>query len=172
VTQTSSALAQRAVYLVRHAEKAGDALSATGRAQAARLAGLLKDSGVTFIYTTQFERTRQTAAPLKSLLEAKGSAVETLSLDLPASVLDHSDDPDLLASYGRSVVKTIREKSPGEIVLIVSHDATIPAILQALGHEPKVTIQPTEFDRLFQIVPRAAGDARAPGFFELAHYAQ
>jgi broad specificity phosphatase PhoE len=170
--QAPPALAQRAVYLVRHAEKDGDALTATGRAQAEKLVCLLKDAGITTIYTTQFERTRQTAAPLKAILEAQGSRVRALSLDLPASLVDHPDDADLITSYGRSVVTTLRDQSPDEIVLIVNHDATVPAIIRSLGHQPKLTIQATEFDRLFQVIPRSAGDTRPPGFFELVHYAQ
>ncbi|WP_165070555.1 phosphoglycerate mutase family protein [Paludisphaera rhizosphaerae] len=165
----ASAVALRAVYLVRHAEKDGDALSATGRKQADKLADLLKNSGVTSIYTSQFERTRQTAAPVKAALEAAGSHVQILSLDLPTTLLEHPEDASLLASYGRSAVQTLQEKSPDEIVLIVGHDVTIPAILLALGYASPVRIDPTEFDRLFQLIPRAAGSS--PGFWELTHYA-
>jgi broad specificity phosphatase PhoE len=159
-------------YLVRHAEKDGDTLTAKGRAQAEKLASLLKNAGITTIYMTQFERTRLTAAPLTALLEAQGLRIRAFSLDLPASLVDHPDDTDLITSYGRSVVITLRDQSPDEVVLIINHDATLPAILRALRHQPKLTIQAKEFDRLFQIIPRSAGDTRPPGFFELVHYAQ
>src|SRR5215813_7591388 len=63
-------LAQKAVFVVRHAEKASDAnepsvpLSEAGTARAARLAALLKDAGVSAIYSTDAIRTRKTAEPL------------------------------------------------------------------------------------------------------------
>jgi broad specificity phosphatase PhoE len=170
-SQPTMARAQRAVYLVRHADKEGDALNTAGREKAGKLACLLRDAGITAIYTTQFKRTQQTAEPLKSKLEASGAHVTTSSLDLPDGLISHPDDPALVASYARSVVETLRAKNPGDIVLIVSHDTTVPAILEALGCRRKVVIQPTEFDRLFQVVP-AAGDTRPPGLFELVHYAQ
>ena len=90
VLWTSPAAAQRAVYLVRHAHKSGNALTPTGVAQAEKLALLLKDSGVTVIYTTQLERTRQTAAPLKALIESKGGHVDVSALKLPEDLLGAS----------------------------------------------------------------------------------
>jgi broad specificity phosphatase PhoE len=166
------ARAQRAVYLVRHAEKDGDALTPTGEAQAAKLAELLKDAGITAIYTTQFERTKRTAGPLATRLRSRGIAIESSSLDLPADLVAHPEDPDRLASYGRSVVAAVRQQGPDAIVLIVGHDTTIPAIIRALGIESPPTIAPAEFDRLFQVIPRPTGDQGPLGFLELQHYAQ
>src|SRR5262245_3459043 len=76
-TGAGVAEAQQAVILVRHAELAGAAmappqdvpLSDAGQARAARLASLLKDAGITAIYTTEFLRTQQTAAPLAQALQ-------------------------------------------------------------------------------------------------------
>ena len=71
------AAAQKLVYVVRHAERAdGGAppagmttpadpeLSAAGAARAQKLAAMLADAGVTAIITTEFKRTKNTAAPL------------------------------------------------------------------------------------------------------------
>src|SRR5687768_534547 len=61
------------VVVVRHAEKSTDdpqdpSLSATGQERARLLTSVLKNAGVTSIYTTQYKRTRQTAEPLAQQL--------------------------------------------------------------------------------------------------------
>src|SRR5438874_11953206 len=63
----STASAQPVVVIVRHAEKAASDgkdpdLSPAGRARAEALARILKDSGITAIFTTEFKRTQETAA--------------------------------------------------------------------------------------------------------------
>src|SRR5207244_7946375 len=64
----SIASAQPIVVIVRHAEKAANGgsdpdLSSAGRARADELARILKDSGITAIFTSEFKRTQETAAP-------------------------------------------------------------------------------------------------------------
>src|SRR5262245_40991649 len=65
-------LATKAVILVRHTERldtsTDSAISAKGEEHAARLAKQLKDSGITAIYTTQFQRTIKTAEPIAKAL--------------------------------------------------------------------------------------------------------
>src|SRR5438094_7288802 len=60
--------AQPIVVIVRHAEKAANGgndpdLSSAGRGRAEALARILKDSGITAIFTTELKRTQETAAP-------------------------------------------------------------------------------------------------------------
>src|SRR5438046_9777690 len=60
--------AQPVVVIVRHAEKAANGgndpdLSSAGHARAEALARILKDSGITAIFTSEFKRTQETAAP-------------------------------------------------------------------------------------------------------------
>src|SRR5213596_2861233 len=60
--------AQPVVVVVRHAEKAANGgndpdLSSAGRARADALARILKDSSITAIFTSEFKRTQETAAP-------------------------------------------------------------------------------------------------------------
>ena len=61
----SPVLAQKAVIVVRHAERADESqdslLSAPGTARAEALARHLEQAGVTSIYVTQYQRTRLTA---------------------------------------------------------------------------------------------------------------
>ena len=73
----ASATAQPPViFLVRHAERAAisghvpsdTGLSAAGRKRAEALARELKDAQITAIYTTEYKRTRETAAPLAQSL--------------------------------------------------------------------------------------------------------
>jgi hypothetical protein len=63
------------VFLVRHAEKQTDgedpALTAAGRQRALELARLLGESGISEVYSTDFARTRDTAAPLARIWECK-----------------------------------------------------------------------------------------------------
>ena len=77
LTAAPYAAAQQAVIVVRHAEKADQtpdsALSAKGQARARALADLLRGAGVTHVITSEFLRTRQTAAPLATALGWPGT---------------------------------------------------------------------------------------------------
>src|SRR3954470_16086169 len=62
----SAAQAQKAVILVRHADRdpnAPDSLTDEGRARAKALARVLRDAGVTAIVTSDTNRARETAEP-------------------------------------------------------------------------------------------------------------
>jgi len=126
-------LAQRAIVVVRHADKIDDTddavLSPTGQAQAERLANVLKDLGISTIYTTQFKRTIQTATPLADLLGIKLLAYEQTDVD--------------------GVVKEIREKHPKEVVMVVGHRSTVPRILKQFGASEVVALETSEYDSLF-----------------------
>ena len=131
------------VYLVRHVERAEDGtndppISAEGRARADALAGMLADAGITHVHSTDYERTRQTAAPLA---DALGLPVETYDpRDLPA-----------LAAHLRG--------TPGRH-LVVGHSNTTPDAVAALGGEPATAIGEMEYDRLYVVVIPADAAAR------------
>jgi broad specificity phosphatase PhoE len=130
--------AQEAIFIVRHAERADASadsdLSPEGEARAARLAALLKDAGITRIYTTDLKRTIRTAAPLAASLHVRPTALKS------------TDQKGLLTK--------VRAASPKDRVLIVGHSNTVPAVLLALGVKPAVTIADAEFDNLFVVIPR------------------
>ncbi|MEZ5319012.1 MAG: phosphoglycerate mutase family protein [Vicinamibacterales bacterium] len=146
------AAAQKLVYVVRHAERAdaGAAggemtaqtdppLSAAGEARAARLATMLADAGVTAVFATEYRRTQETGKPLASKL---GLAVEaTPSRDVPA------------------LISRLKATHADDIVLIVGHSNTVPAIIKAFGG-PDVTIGENEYDNLFVIVPKTGVTSR------------
>lgn len=124
---------QRTIVVVRHADKIDDShdavLSPTGEAQARRLAHVLKDLGISTIYTTQFKRTIQTAAPLADLLKIKPLAYEQTDVD--------------------GVVKAIQQKHAKEFVMVVGHRSTVPKILTQFGASEPVALGSSEYDSLF-----------------------
>src|SRR4030095_6326971 len=101
------------VLLVRHAERApgtGDVpISDVGQARAQALAEIGKIAGVSAIITTQFQRTRQTAAPLAAPL---GST--------PATVTTQSD----VKAHAAEVAAAVRLQA-GKTVLVVGHSNTV-----------------------------------------------
>jgi broad specificity phosphatase PhoE len=124
---------QRTIVVVRHADKIDNtddaALSPTGEAQARRLAHVLKDVGISAIYTTQFKRTIQTGAPLADLLKIKLLAYEQTDVD--------------------GVVREIQQKQPTEVVMVVGHRSTVPKILKQFGASEPVALGSSEYDSLF-----------------------
>ena len=137
----SSALAQQAVLVVRHAEKVSETdqrLSEAGRARAERLAAMLKDAGVTAIYATDTERAKDTAQPLA---DARKLTVRTY---------DVGSEKVNAAAFAAK----LRSEHIQDIVLIVGHSNTVPEILRALGCRESVTIAPAEYDNLFVAMPK------------------
>lgn len=129
------------VFLVRHAEKltSGEdpALSAAGRLRAEELARLLQDAGIGHIYSTDFVRTRDTAAPLAE------------RLGLPITIYDW-DQLDALAA---------ELKTAGRRSLVVGHSDTTPDLVGRLGAEQGPPIdEPTEYDRLYVVTIAADGN--------------
>lgn len=129
-------LAQNAptvVYLVRHAEKVDDSrdplLSPAGTARAQLLAGMLKDAGITHVWSTDYQRTRLTAAPTAAAL---GLKVEIYNPAQPAEFVAR-----LKATPGRH--------------LVVGHSNTTPGLVKALGGDPQGEIVDTEYDRLYLV---------------------
>ena len=141
ITVSSVAYAQRAVFLVRHADRLDDSkdtpLSKAGEARAQLLARLLKDAGVTAIYITQFQRTIKTAEPLATALKIKPVSIPAADFE---GLLHH-----------------IRAENRDGIVLIVGHDTSVPALLKLFGHPEDIKIAPTEYDNLFMLVPKESG---------------
>jgi phosphohistidine phosphatase SixA len=137
----SSATAQPTIFLVRHAERADagtsgagmmatdPGLSDAGRARAESLARMLKDAGVVAIYTTEFKRTQQTAAPLAKAL---GIDATTIPANTPTTLLE--------------ALKSARGN-----VVVVGHSNTVPDLLRGLGVTPVVKIDDNEFDNLFVV---------------------
>jgi broad specificity phosphatase PhoE len=126
---------QPTIFFVRHAEKAatggGDPnLSKAGRARAKSLATILKDAGISAIYTTEVKRTRQTAAPVGKALQVT---------------------PEVIPANDQATLITRLKRSAGD-VLVVGHSNTIPELVTALGITTPINIGDNDYDNLFVLV--------------------
>ena len=86
----TAASAQATIFLVRHAERADGgaggmgndpSLSEAGRARAESLAAMLKDTKLTAIFTTEFKRTQETAAPTATAQHVTATTVKADQTD-------------------------------------------------------------------------------------------
>lgn len=107
------------VILVRHGEKAGPSgdvpLSEAGVARAHELARVLGSVKLDAIYTTPYERTRKTAAPL-------GTKTGLTPVEITAG-----------QTYAAEMAKLIRDKHAGGTVVVVGHSNTTRDVILALG---------------------------------------
>ena len=144
------------VFLVRHAEKADGPgqdppLSEAGKLRAEALARLLQSAGVKGIYTSQFQRTRQTAEPLAKRLGVTASPVPlSVKPSNPREVTDESI---------RELTKKV-EAHAGEAVLIVGHTNSVPEVIRMLGGDAVPKIDESRFDDLFVVTVYAGGRAK------------
>jgi broad specificity phosphatase PhoE len=127
------------VIFVRHAEKAAEpaddpGLSEAGQQRAAELARQLVDAdvvaGVDAIYSTSYRRTEETAQPVAA------------ALSLPITSYDASDT--------ETIMDEIVRKHKGQIILVVGHSNTIPALIGNMGASKKVPeIAEDEYDNIY-----------------------
>ena len=141
VLLAAPAVAQQAIFVVRHAERAdagtGGAtmmatdpeLSDAGRARAQALAAALKDAKISAIYTTEYKRTRQTAEPLARALGLEITVV-------PA----------------RDMAAMIAKVKSGGNALVVGHSNTVGPVIEALGVAEPVKLSDEDYDNLFVVV--------------------
>src|SRR5213592_1621941 len=127
----SIASAQPVVVIVRHAEKAANGgsdpdLSSAGRARADELARILKNSGITAIFTSEFKRTQETAAP------------SATSIGVTATVIPAKDTAALVAKL---------HQLNGN-ALVVGHGDTIPNIIKSLGINSPINIPDEDYSEL------------------------
>ena len=140
-TDTPKPAATRLI-LVRHAEKvdasADAALSPEGHARAAALATALADAEVSAIYSSDYQRTRDTVAPL--------AAATGLEIQLY--------DPAEAAVLAGPLVA----RHAGQTVLVVGHSPSVPAMINALVGEERVS-RLERYDQLFVVVADEDGAA-------------
>lgn len=106
------------IVVVRHAEKASDTardpdLSDAGHARARALAAALRDEPLVAVWSSDYRRTRQTAAPAA---QAHGLDVQAYDAALPAEEL----------------ASQLRRANDSGLVLVVGHSNTVPGIVAAL----------------------------------------
>jgi len=147
VSVSMASAAQPVVVIVRHAEKASDGdndpdLSSAGRERADALARILKNSGITAIFTSEFKCTQETAAPIAT------------STHLTPTVVAAKDTAALVAKL---------HQLNGN-ALVVAHGDTIPNIIKALGINSPINIPDEDYSDLLIVT---LGDK--PQLFRL-HY--
>ncbi len=138
------------VILVRHAEKAGPsgdvALSAAGIERSIELARVLTSANIAAIYTTQYLRTQQTAAPLAAARHLQPVVITAAE------------------TYARDVVAAILRDHKGETVVVVGHSNTTPDVIRQLGVASAPTIADSDYDNLYIV---SIADGAAPKLIAL-----
>jgi len=142
-TAPTTAAQTTTVLLVRHAERQGqeDALSPLGEARAEALAHVAAAAGVDAVYHAATGRTRETARPL----------AERLGI----TPVEH---PPLAVG---PLAERIRAENAGQVVLVVGHSNTVPAIVEALGGPAMPDLGHDAYDDLFVVTLGTDGTANA-----------
>lgn len=121
------------VYLVRHAEKTAEAhdpgLTPAGGERAARLAAWAGERDIEHVYSSDYRRTRDTAAPVADVL---GLALELY-------------DPSDLGSFAARLTQQ------GEAALVVGHSNTTPQLAALLCDCEVPPMDESEYDRLYVV---------------------
>jgi broad specificity phosphatase PhoE len=130
----SVASAEPLVVIARHAEKAATGgkdpdLTSAGRARAEALARILKDTGISAIFTTEFKRTQETAEPTAKIT------------GVTPTIVPGKDIPGLVAKLHQLTGNA----------LVIAHGDTIPDIVKALGISTPIQIPDNDYDELFVI---------------------
>lgn len=134
------------IYVVRHLHTpAGERdpdLTEAGRSAAASLAGLMEKRRIAAIYVSDYQRTRQTAAPLAA------------RLGLVPIVYDPADTPSLVA----------RVRAGPLPALIVGHSNTVPGVIAALGGTAPGPLAHEDFGDVWRVAPDGSTETmRIPG---------
>ena len=130
----TAASAEPLVVIVRHAEKAASGgndpdLAPAGRARADALARMLKDSGVTTVFASEFKRSQETAAPT-----AKSTGVA----------------PTIVPAKDIAALVSKLHQLKGN-ALVVAHSDTIPNIAKALGIDTPIQIPDDDYTELLVV---------------------
>ncbi|MDF2178939.1 phosphoglycerate mutase family protein [Aliiglaciecola sp. CAU 1673] len=128
----SALAADVSLYFLRHAQKESQgsdpALTEAGKHQAQNLATMLKHVPLERIYSTDYQRTRQTVTPL-----AESKEMEVLLYD-----------PRDLEGFAASLLAN------GQDAVIVGHSNTTPELIRLLGGEA-ADIQESEYGDLYRL---------------------
>ncbi len=138
IIAVSIASAEPIVVIVRHAEKAANDpkdpdLSPDGQKRAEALVRILKDAHITAIFTTEFKRTQETAAPLSK------------STGVVPSIVSAKDYPTLISKL----------RQVEGAALVVGHGDTIPEIIKALGVDTPLQIPDDDYTNLLVVTLQA-----------------
>jgi len=137
----------RFIYLVRHAEKMSDSknpsLTQQGNLRAQSLSKVLSSKDINHIYSTDYNRTKETAQPLAELLEMQINMY----------------DPYDLKGFATQLKQDIKGN-----VLVVGHSNTTPTLVNLLlESETYEQLDESEYGDLFiiQFTTNGAKDSRS-----------
>ncbi|MFL5533436.1 MAG: histidine phosphatase family protein, partial [Gemmatimonadales bacterium] len=116
-------------------------LTREGQARARALADALADTRVDAIVTTQYRRTRDTAAPLAAARR------------ITPEVVDLHQGGDQVGRIAQSV-----RRHAGQVVLVVAHAETVSRIIAALGGPRLPDLCEAEYAHLFVLVLRPGAE--------------
>jgi len=137
------------IYLTRHAEKldsgSDPSLSEAGQLRATNIATMLQKANIDAIYSTSYNRTLETAAPLSELI-----AVGVQSYN-PSALSDFSASLKILTGN----------------TLVVGHSNTTPELVSLLGGDAGTAIDESEYDRLYQLIFNQDGSVTTVRFTSL-----
>lgn len=134
-----NAFAQRettTIVFLRHAEKgyigSDPHLTEKGEAQAACIAEMLSFLDITTVYSSPYNRTRQTAQPIAD------------NFDVEVQEYEPSND---------RFIDEVKKKHNGEVIVVVGHSNTIPLYLNAvIGTSDYQPMAEDEYDKIFVVV--------------------
>jgi hypothetical protein len=136
----------RQIFFVRHTEREPDGedppLTAIGEARALALADALRDAGIDALITTQWQRTKNTAKPLASILRITPQIVPVL---------------DGKARENLAETAAALRRYSNQVVLVVGH-VTVTGVITALGGPSLPNICDNVYSDLFLFTP-ALGQA-------------
>lgn len=134
------------VILVRHAEKASETgdteLSPAGVERAKELARVLTAVKVDAVYTTQYRRTKDTAAPFAT---ARGITPVVR---------------DVGKTYAVDMAKHLRDNHRGQTVLVVGHSNSTIDVMKALGATGVAPMPETEYDNMYVLTDVEGAEPR------------
>ncbi|KGJ93456.1 SixA phosphatase family protein [Thalassotalea sp. ND16A] len=122
------------IYLIRHAEKLPDtknpALTQCGLTRAESIAQQLQLINIEMLYSTNYKRTQQTAAPT--------------STSKQLSVISY--DPANLPAFAKSLLAAKKN------ALVVGHSNTTAVLAGLLAEQPLTSFDESIYDRIYQVV--------------------
>ncbi len=142
---TAESAKETVIYIVRHAEKdtsdpknTDPDLNATGKERALDLAGVLRKEKLAAVFSTKFNRTRQTAA------------VSARHAGVPVQTYETQDF--------KTLAETIKSRYKNRRVLVVGHSNTILEIAEAFGvKRPVKELSDDDYDLLLKITIKKNG---------------
>jgi len=139
-TLATAAVAENTIYLVRHAEKENDgtrdpSLTTQGHVRALAIADMLTDKNLSKIYSTNYKRTQQTAAPT-----ARRHGLDAISYD-----------PSMLVDFAKTLIAS------AETVLVVGHSNTTPYLVSLLSGQEFAALEEQQYDHMYVVLLKDDG---------------